>query len=154
VCVNDGVRASVLAQGALTGLVLSRLARGRDRRPPLAAGPRAPGTVSVVVPARDEAHRITPLLEALRNDPDVHEVLVVDDHSTDGTAGVARTLGARVLPAPALPEGWVGKPWALQHGLEHAVGDVVLTLDADVGPSPGSSARWPRRWRSGPSGRC
>jgi dolichol-phosphate mannosyltransferase len=77
------------------------------------------------------------VLRALAADPDVHEVLVVDDHSTDATAAVAAEHGARVLAAPALPAGWVGKPWALQHGLEHASGDVVITLDADVRPEPG-----------------
>ncbi len=136
-CVNGPVRAFPVLQAGLTGLVLARLARGRDRRPPLTAGPRAAVRVSVVVPARDEAERIAPVLRALAADPDVHEVLVVDDHSTDATAEVAAALGARVLPAPPLPEGWVGKPWALQHGLAQASGEVVVTLDADVRPEPG-----------------
>ena len=134
-----GVRPFVPVQAALAGLVLNRLARGRDRRAPLAAAdaPAPAGTVSVVIPARDEAARIGPVLRALAEDPDVLEVLVVDDHSTDDTAAIAAALGARVLPAPPLPDGWVGKPWALQHGLEQATGDVVITLDADVRPGPG-----------------
>ena len=137
-CVNGAVRPFVLLQAGLTGVVLARLARGRDRRePPTGAAPVSGIRVSVVIPARNEAERIGPVLRALAADPDVHEVLVVDDHSTDATATVAAGLGARVLPAPPLPEGWVGKPWALQHGLEQAAGDVVLTLDADVRPEPG-----------------
>lgn len=137
-CVNDRVRPFVPVQAALTGLVLSRLARGRDRRGPLQVdAPPPTERVSVVIPARNEAERIGPVLRALAEDPDVHEVLVVDDHSTDGTAALAASLGARVLTAPPLPTGWVGKPWALQHGLEQATGDVVVTLDADVRPAPG-----------------
>ena len=138
-CVNGRVRPFVPIQAALTGLVLSRLARGRARRGPLHAGdaPAPVARVSVVIPARAEAARIGPVLRALAADPDVHELLVVDDHSTDATAAVAAEHGARVLPAPPLPAGWVGKPWALQHGLEQATGDVVLTLDADVRPEAG-----------------
>ncbi len=138
-CVNGRVRRFVPVQAALAGLVLTRLGRGRKRRAPLAPGAApAPGArVSVVIPARDEAARIGPVLRALADDPDVHEVLVVDDHSTDATADVAIEHGARVLPAPPLPAGGIGKPWALQHGLEQATGDVVVTLDADVLPGPG-----------------
>lgn len=137
VCINGGVRLFVVPQAALAGLVLSRLARGRDRRPPLQPAPGRLATVSVVIPARDEAARITPVLRALAADPDVLEVLVVDDHSTDDTAGIAAALGARVLLAPPLPPGAVGKPMALQHGLEQAAGELVVTLDADVRPEPG-----------------
>lgn len=140
-CVNKGVRLFVLCQAALAGLVLTRLARGRRRRPPLVAS-AAPETapiarVSVVIPARDEAERIGEALEPLLADPRVHEVLVVDDHSSDATAAIAVRHGARVLPAPPLPTGWVGKPWALQHGLEQATGEIVVALDADVRPGPG-----------------
>ncbi|MEJ7894719.1 MAG: glycosyltransferase [Solirubrobacteraceae bacterium] len=133
------MRPFVLVQAALAGLVLTRLARGRERRAPLAAGsaPVPAQRVSVVIPARDEEARIGHVLRALVDDPDVHEVLVVDDHSGDATAAVATGLGARVLTAPPLPAGWVGKPWALQHGLEQATGDVVVTVDADVRPDPG-----------------
>jgi dolichol-phosphate mannosyltransferase len=138
VCVNAGVRPFVPVQALLAGVVVSRLARGRNRRAPLAAGaaPAPEVRVSVVIPARDEALRLGPCLRALAATSDVHEVLVVDDHSTDDTAAVARAHGARVLPAPPLPAGWVGKPWALQHGLEQATGDVVITLDADTEPAP------------------
>jgi glycosyltransferase involved in cell wall biosynthesis len=47
-------------------------------------------------------------------------VLVVDDRSTDGTAGVARAHGARVVEGAELPSGWIGKSWAMQQGLEVA----------------------------------
>jgi dolichol-phosphate mannosyltransferase len=123
-------------QAAAAVVVLVRLARGRSRLPPLAAAaPRR--SMSVVVPARDEERRIGPCLRALGEDPGVGEVIVVDDRSRDGTAALARSFGARVVDGAELPAGWVGKPWALQQGLEAATGDVVVTLDADTRPGPG-----------------
>ena len=125
-----------LAQAAAGGVVAARLARGRSRRPPLAA--QTTGLrVSVVIPARDEAARIGPCLAGLADDPDVAEVIVVDDRSSDGTADVAREHGARVVAGAEPPAGWIGKPWALQQGLEAAAGDVVVSLDADTRPRPG-----------------
>jgi dolichol-phosphate mannosyltransferase len=128
---------SVLQLGAAAA-VLARLGRGRKRRAPLApVGGGTSEAVSVVVPARDEAGRIGPCLEALVADISVGEVLVVDDRSEDGTAEVARGLGARVVAGEPLPEGWVGKQWALQQGLEAAQGPIVVFLDADTRPGPG-----------------
>jgi dolichol-phosphate mannosyltransferase len=124
------------AQAAAAGAVLIRLARGRERPAPLApARPRR--RVSVVIPARDEAARIGPCLAGVAADPDVHEIVVVDDGSRDGTAAVARAAGARVVAGVEPPPGWVGKPWALQQGVEAATGDVVVCLDADTRPRPG-----------------
>ena len=133
-------RAFSVLQALAAAVVLVRLGRGRRRRPPLAAPP--PGTgpalgVSVVIPARDEERRLEGCLRPLLDDPDVGEVVVVDDRSTRRTADVARRLGARVVAGAELPAGWVGKPWALQQGLEAAGGDVVVTLDADTRPRAG-----------------
>lgn len=121
-----------LVRLALAGLVLARLSRGRRRRTPLVGRTGPSGAVSIVVPARDEAARIGPCLEGLLDDPAVSEVVVVDDRSADGTAGLARSLGARVVAGAPLPEGWVGKQWALQQGIEAARSDVVVLLDADT----------------------
>jgi dolichol-phosphate mannosyltransferase len=133
------MRSPVLPAQALAALVvLARLSRGRRRRPPLTVPAEPPSeTISVVVPARDEAARIGPCLEPLAADADLLEVLVVDDGSVDGTAGVARAAGARVVAAGDPPSGWTGKPWALQRGLEAARGEIVVSLDADVRPRPG-----------------
>jgi dolichol-phosphate mannosyltransferase len=134
-------RAFTAVQGLAAAVVLARFARGRRRRAPLAAGgdhadlPR--GGVSVVIPARDEALRIGPCLAALLADPDVGELLVVDDCSTDGTAALARAAGARVVAGAELPAGWAGKPWALEQGTRAARGDVLVFLDADTRPAPG-----------------
>lgn len=128
-----------LAQLGAAAVVLARLARGRRREPPLApGGPPPHEAISVVVPARDEASRIGACLEGALADPDVAEVVVVvDEGTTDNTAQLAARAGARVVHAPPLPEGWVGKPWVLEHGLEAARGEIVVTLDADTRPRPG-----------------
>ena len=133
-------RLLTLLQAGAAALALRRLARGRTRRPPLAAVPPGPDgpSIAVVIPARDEEERIGPCLAGALADPDVREVVVVVDHdTTDATARVAHEAGARVVRAPPLPDGWVGKPWVLQHGLEQAEADIVVTLDADTRPEPG-----------------
>jgi dolichol-phosphate mannosyltransferase len=118
-------------------VALARLAGGVRRDPPLGPGPAPRRSVSVVIPARDEAARIGDLVRALVADPQVDEVVVVDDESSDATAAEAEAAGARVVQDRPLPAGWVGKPWALQQGLEAAIGHWLVTLDADVAPRPG-----------------
>ena len=134
--------ALTVLQGAAAGVVAARLARGRDRPPRLAAGvsgpPREP--VSVVVPARDEEARIEGCIRPLLADPRVAEVIVVDDESRDGTARLAADLGAAVVRGAPLPDGWVGKQWALQQGVTAAAGPIVIVLDADTRPEPGLCA--------------
>ncbi|MGW0071005.1 glycosyltransferase [Streptosporangium sandarakinum] len=131
------MRLLTAAQAAAAVVVAVRLARGRDRLSPLAPVAGAAGRVSVVIPARDEEHRIGPCLAAVLADPAVAEVIVVDDESADGTARLAAGLGARVVAGEPLPAGWVGKQWALRQGVRAASGDVVVTLDADARPKPG-----------------
>ncbi len=89
--------------------------------------------VAVVVPARDEAATLPPLLDSLRRERRPgDEVLVVDDHSTDPTAQVAARAGARVLTASEPPPGWAGKPWACATGVEQASSPLLAFLDADT----------------------
>ena len=119
-------------------VLLRRLSTGRHREPPLAPGaPPVAGGVSVVVPARDEERRIAGALAPLRAEPDVAEVIVVDDESSDRTAQVAREHGATVVAGAPRPPAWAGKTWALEQGVRAARGDWVVFLDADTRPKRG-----------------
>ena len=104
------------------------------RRRPRPAGV---GRVSILVPARNEALTLPHTLPALLAQG-ADEVLVLDDHSEDGTAEVARSLGARVIPGAPLPPGWHGKPWACQQLAQAASGEVLVFTDADVRWQPGT----------------
>lgn len=89
--------------------------------------------ISVIIPARNEAKRISPLLQSLVAQQHlIHETIVVDDHSTDQTATIAQRYGAKVITAETLPKGWFGKPWACYQGAQRASGDVFVFLDADT----------------------
>jgi chlorobactene glucosyltransferase len=105
--------------------------------------PRSLPLVSVVIPARNEAHNIARVVGSVTaSSYPRFEVVVVDDQSTDGTAGVARALGAgraerlHVLTGQPLPEGWLGKPWSCAQGARHARGDLLLFTDADTVHEP------------------
>jgi len=103
------------------------------------------GTIAVVIPARDEAEVIGATVQSLLEQscaPAVR-VFVVDDHSADGTAEVARQAAqacgraeaVMVISGRALPAGWTGKLWAVQQGVEQAARidpDFLLLTDADI----------------------
>ena len=98
--------------------------------------------LSLVIPARNEAHNLPKLLSSLAAQsvkPD--ELIVVDDGSTDNTAGVAGQLGATVLSSQPLPDSWQGKPWACHQGAQAATGDLLLFMDADTWLEPGGLAQ-------------
>jgi dolichol-phosphate mannosyltransferase len=137
-----------LLQTAALMLLVARLSSGRHREPPVdppAADRRAPDEplVSVILPTLNEAHRLGPCLAGLAAQGTVlYEVIVVDSSSTDGTVDLVRSVAAmdprfRVVHDPPLPDGWVGKVWALQCGLGEARGPWVLGVDADTSPKPG-----------------
>ncbi|HBP37659.1 MAG TPA: glycosyl transferase family 2 [Clostridiales bacterium] len=93
--------------------------------------------VSVIIPARNEAHNLPLLLMDLRRQTiPVSEIIVADDGSEDATARIAAACGARVITLNKKPEGWTGKAWACQNGADAARSGLLLFLDADVRLGP------------------
>jgi len=104
--------------------------------------PGDPPLVTVIVPARNEAHNIARCVTSIlsTNYPRL-EVVVVDDSSTDGTADIARDAArgdtrVRVVRNPALPTGWFGKQWACATGARIAQGEILQFTDADTVHAP------------------
>ncbi len=127
----------------LAGVVVWRV-RLRAALRPTRVDPTDASTldVSIVVPARNEAHNLPALLASLAAlRPAPREVIVVDDQSTDDTADVARAAGVAVVSAPPRPSGWNGKPWACHVGAKRAAGSLVLFTDADTVHGVDSLAR-------------
>jgi hypothetical protein len=139
-------RGTVAAGGALalTALGLARMARFAAPRHALPRvrpdGHPWPARVSAVVPARDEEATITRCLDALcTTGPELTEVVVVDDASSDGTAQRARAAGDErvvVVDAPPLPAGALGKPAACAAGVALTTGEWLWFVDADVRVRP------------------
>jgi cellulose synthase/poly-beta-1,6-N-acetylglucosamine synthase-like glycosyltransferase len=135
---------AVLVVGVLVALrmigvlVLARRQVRRSRRAP--PGPAFTPPVSIVVPAYDEAVGIERAVRSLAGvDYPDHEVIVVDDGSTDGTADVVEALGlarVRVLRQPNR-----GKAAALNAGVAAARHDAIVTVDADTVFEPGTLRR-------------
>jgi glycosyltransferase involved in cell wall biosynthesis len=101
-------------------------------------------TVSVLIPARDEEHNLPLLLESLmQQGPEVCEVIVLDDNSSDNTADVVlqyAKLDARIklMRGLPLPPGWFGKTWAGHQLAYTASGEWLLSMDADTRLQPGA----------------
>jgi glycosyltransferase involved in cell wall biosynthesis len=93
----------------------------------------APADCMVVIPARNEEAAIGRAVRSLPHDT----VIVVDDHSEDGTAEVAREAGAGVLPAPEVPRKGIGKSNACAAGARALTSRWVLFTDADTWFEPG-----------------
>jgi 4,4'-diaponeurosporenoate glycosyltransferase len=93
--------------------------------------------LSILIPARNEEKTLGQLLYSIAHQTiKPHEIIVVDDHSEDATAEVARRAGCNVITSEGLPEGWTGKPWACWQGAQKATGDILLFLDADTSLEP------------------
>lgn len=102
-------------------------------------------TVSIIIPARNEAENITACLESVlaqEYPSEQLEILVVDDNSTDATVEFVKEMQAgapriALVSAPPLPEGWHGKPHACWQGAWRAQGEWLCFIDADVRLHPG-----------------
>ena len=89
--------------------------------------------VSVIVPARNEEACLANCLRSLVGQAgSSFEVIVVDDHSTDGTREIAESFPVTVINADPLPEGWSGKCNACWSGAKVAKGKWLLFTDADT----------------------
>ena len=94
-------------------------------------------SVSIVIPAMNEADAIGDVVSQLRRSASWHEVLVVDDGSTDATAARAQCAGARVIRHPYNK----GNGAAVKTGIRHARGEFVLIIDGDGQHSPEDACR-------------
>lgn len=119
-----------------------RTSRSRSLDDEDAEAPARAPVVSVVIPARDEARNIERCLRSVlaASYPRL-EVIVVDDHSADGTGAIARRTSegdprVRVIANPDLPPGWFGKPWACHNGAAAARGEILCFIDADTAHAP------------------
>jgi glycosyltransferase involved in cell wall biosynthesis len=107
-------------------------------------GPSGSPTLAVIVPARDEERDLRATLEALAaQEYPWLRVVVVDDRSRDATGAIAEEFAQawperfRAVHLEDLPEGWMGKTWALEVGCEQVRdADWLLFTDADVQHSP------------------
>lgn len=108
--------------------------------------PKLP-SVCAIIPARNEADVISRAVRSLLTQtyPGPFQIVLMDDHSTDGTGEVAKKTAEElgqsfrltVVQAEPLPAGWTGKLWAMEQGVRHlqtltSLPDYVLFTDADI----------------------
>ena len=96
-------------------------------------------SVDIVIPARDEAETIGPVIASLlRQDyAGPFRVILVDDNSTDGTAALAGTdPKLTIIIGQPKPAGWSGKLWALSQGVEASGAEILFFADADITHDP------------------
>ncbi len=96
-------------------------------------------SISVVVPLRNEAKNVAELVASLHNQKNLShiEFLLLDDNSEDETLALLQqhTLGLtnfQIVSGTTLPQGWIGKTWALQQLVERSSGEIIISIDADV----------------------
>jgi hopene-associated glycosyltransferase HpnB len=152
---SSDVFLSILSMLALAGWTYLMFFNGSFWRP-LTDEPFAPNltswpSVDIVVPARNEAETLPQSLPSLLNQdyPGEWRLILVDDHSGDGTAKIAEALSEKegkkfrlsVVAAPDLSDGWTGKVAAMQAGVGESQSDYILFTDADIRHSPDSLRR-------------
>jgi len=107
---------------------------------PLSAG------VTAIVPVRNEEAVIAACVESLARQPEIVEILVVNDESSDRTTEIVRGLMTKIpclklLEIRGVPTGWVGKNYAASVGASHATGAWLLFTDADAEQETGAARR-------------
>lgn len=100
--------------------------------------------ISAIVPARNEQENIEAAVTSLAAQPEITEIIVVDDQSTDGTPQILSRLAStipqlRLLNSGELPQSWVGKNYALWLGAQAAKCNWLLFTDADTVHFPGAA---------------
>ena len=119
-------------------VALARATNSRSLDDVSSEPPEPAPRVSAIIPARNERRNIERCVRSvLDSEYPALEVIVVDDHSTDGTADAARAAAPgdtrlRVVNAADLPDGWFGKQWACATGAFEACGELLLFTDADT----------------------
>ena len=93
-------------------------------------------SVSVCLPARNETGSMTECLESvLASDYPKIEIIVLDDESSDNTSNLIKAFahsGVRFVQGSPLPDGWLGKNYALHTLMEEASGQYILFMDVDT----------------------
>ncbi len=99
-------------------------------------------SVTVCIPARNETHAMTDSLDrVIASTYPKLEIIVLDDLSGDNTSALIKSFaheGVRFVEGAALPDGWLGKNYALQGLLKQASGSYVLFMDVDTRITPDS----------------
>ncbi|MDK2900819.1 MAG: 4,4-diaponeurosporenoate glycosyltransferase [Thermosipho sp. (in: thermotogales)] len=91
--------------------------------------------ISVIIPARNEERNLPKLLNSLSLQTyPIHEIIVVNDNSTDNTSNVVQSFyNAKLVNlTDDPPDDWLGKPWACWNGFKSSSGDLLIFIDADV----------------------
>lgn len=96
-----------------------------------------PGSVSIIIPAFNESESIAEVIGVLRGAAAWHEIIVVDDGSTDGTGEQAAAAGATVVRHAYN----IGNGAAVKNGIRRATGEFVLIVDADGQHPPEDALR-------------
>lgn len=87
--------------------------------------------ITVIIPTLNEEDNIASVVNFAKGQPQVTEVIVVDDKSLDRTVSIAQSCGAKVITSTKL-----GKGVSMKDGIEYAQNDIIAFLDGDIDPYP------------------